>query len=247
MINIEIKPQKIKENVFTASICKKCCVSETFLISYLGFKRKDIQKWILSLNEPEFKAKVIRLEGRVLEDFKAEYLRDFRFAAYDSLYLITSDGLRSLFVHYEKNKSGLTKNDKANIAQLSQRFINVFSEIQTKRISHLVFWEEEVKDEINIPDMPNININNSPGAMVATGDHNNQHHVENRKRNENRVKKPQWVIWLSWIFIIGSIVWFLFHIGCELCDSPSSPEFKFDWREIIQFFGLLIGIILKIY
>lgn len=256
MINVEIKPQKIKENVFIASICRKCCVSETFLISFLGFKRKDIQKWILSLNEAEFNSKVIRLEGRVLEDFKAEYLRDFRFAADDSLYLITSDGIRSLFAYYERNKRDLTKNDKTRIALLSQKFINIFSEIQTKRISHLVFWEEEVRDVINIPDMPSINISHSPGAIVSTGDNNHQvnsnntHQVHSNNNNTSdgiKNKKPAWVIWISWIFILGSLIWFAISILCKFNQASDPDDVTLDWREVIQFIGFILGILLKTY
>lgn len=100
MINVDIGTEKIRENIFTTSLSKRCCVLETFLINVIGFKRKNIQRWILSLSEAELKNKVIRLEGVVLEDFKAQYLKDPIYARVDSLYMITSDGLRSLFAHY---------------------------------------------------------------------------------------------------------------------------------------------------
>lgn len=210
MINVDIGTEKIRENIFTTSLSKRCCVLETFLISVIGFKRKNIQRWILSLSEAELKNKVIRLEGVVLEDFKAQYLKDPIYARVDSLYMITSDGLRSLFAHYvSSNKQSLTKADKTDIDKLSQRYISICSTIRSERINHLVFWEEEVQDEISIPDMANININNSPGAIVNTGKRNHALSHDNYNQTSSRKSsalKPKWYKVICWTFFAISII-----------------------------------------
>ena len=258
MINVDIGSDKIRENIFTASLSRRCCVLETFLISSIGFKSKDIQKWILSLSEADVKSKVIRLEGAVLEDFKAEYLQDPSYASVDSLYMITSDGLRSLFAHYTMtNKRILTKTDRMEIEKLSLRYISIFSAIRTERISHLVFWEEEVKDEISIPDMANINISNSQGTVITVGDRN--HHIEpsTNTTSNNKVskdtqtvgvkQKPKWLMVLSWIFIIGFLLCIIISICVKYSETQSFENFHIDWKEWVSLGGLIIGILLKMY
>ena len=251
MINTDIKPQKIKENIFIAAPSKRCCVLEIFLISFIGFTKKDISTWIISLSEAELKNRVIRLEGKVLEDFKAEYIKNCRFAGEDSLYMLTSDGVRSLFVHYERNnKQNLTKIEKNNITKLSQTFINIFSTIHKERINRLVFWEEEVKDEINIPDMPSIKVTNSPGTIITTGN-KNRHIASNNfktisQTDENK-RKPRWLIILSWIFIGGCLLGIIISIGVKYTETQSWENIQIDWKEGIQFAGLIIGILSKFY
>lgn len=258
MINVDIGSDKLRENIFTASLSRRCCVLETFLISSIGFKSKDIQKWILSLSETDVKSKVMRLDGTVLEDFKAEYLKDPSYANVDSLYMITSDGLRSLFAHYIiANKRTLTKTNREEIEKLSLRYISIFAAIRSERISHLVFWEEEVKDEISIPDMANININNSQGTVITVGDRN--HHIKSStnttsnnkesKGNQNNggKQKPKWLIVLSWIFIIGSLLGIIISICVKYSETKSFENFHIDWKEWASFIGLIIGILLKMY
>lgn len=259
MINIDIKPRKIKENIFTAAPSKRCCVLETFLISSIGFTDKDISNWLTSLSEVELKNRVIRLEGKVLEDFKAEYIKNCRFAGEDSLYMLTSEGVRSLFVHYERNnKQNLTKIDQTNIQKLSQKFITLFSTTRNERINHLVFWEEEVKDAINIPDMPNISINNSPGAIVTTGNQNhhltskdntvsNDNNVTVNNQTDNHKQKPKWLITLTWLVIVGCLIGIIISIGVKYSETHSWESIQIDWKEGIQIAGMFLGILLRLY
>lgn len=258
MINTGIKPQKIKENIFIAAPSKRCCVLEIFLISFIGFTKKDISTWITSLSEAELKNRVIRLEGKVLEDFKAEYIKSCSFAGEDFLYMLTSEGVRSLFVHYERNnKQNLTKIDQTKIQKLSQKFITLFSTTHNERINHLVFWEEEVKDAINIPDMPNISINNSPGAIVTTGNQN--HHLTSKdntvsnnnvtvnNQTDNHKQKPKWLIILTWLVIIGCLIGIIISIGVKYSETHSWESVQIDWKEGIQIAGIFLGILLKLY
>lgn len=253
MINVDIGTEKIRENIFTTSLSKRCCVLETFLVSVVGFRRKDIQKWILSLSTAEFKNKVLRLEGVVLEDFKAQYLKDPVYARVDSLYMITSDGLRSLFTHYVlNNKQSLTKADKIDIDKLSQRYISICSTIRSERINHLVFWEEEVQDEISIPDMANININNSPGAIVNTGKRNRASSRDNYNQTSTKdssTLKPKWYKVFCWIFFaisIGLLV-ILGIVKYQEMGSIIDAIVSMGWRGIILSGCALLTLIGSLY
>lgn len=254
MVNVDIKTHKIKDHIFTASPSKRCCVLETFLINNVGFKPNDINNWIDSLSESERKNKIICLDGVVLEDFKAEYIKSYKIANVDHLYMLTSEGVRSLFLFYEKsNKQNFTKTDKIRLEELSQKFISIFSDIRGNRINRLVFWEEEVKDVINIPDMPSgININNSPGVIVNTG---NQNHASSRdNRNENKSdkpieNKPKWFKVICWIFFGISVVllavlfYFKYQETCNLIDIIKS----ISWKGIILAICALLSLIGSLY
>lgn len=249
MLNIDLKTERIKENVFTASPSKRCCVLETFLLNIVGFKRKELQKWISSLSDLELKNKVIRLEGAVLEDFMTEYIDSHQMANIDSLYMLTSDGVRSLFGYYLKiNKAKLGKSERNKIEELSQRFTSVFCGIRNSRINHLVFWEQEIMDAINIPDMSkNINISNSPGVIVTTGNHNEHLNTHNNKISKGSEGKPQWLKLVSWVFIIGCLLWAGISFYLTYSETNTIGSIDFGWQEMVQIGGVLLGILLRVY
>lgn len=254
MINVDIKTHKIKDHIFTASPSKRCCVLETFLINNIGFKPNDINNWINSLAESERNNKVICLDGVVLEDFKAEYIKSYKIVGVDHLYMLTSEGVRSLFMFYEKsNKQNLAKIDKIKLEELAQKFISIFADIRSNRINRLVFWEEEVKDVINIPDMPSgININNSPGVIVNTG---NQNHASSRdNRNEKgsdklKENKPIWFKVICWIFFFISIVLLvvLFYFKYQETGNIMDTFKSISWKGIILSVCALLSLIGSLY
>lgn len=248
-MNIDLKTSKIKNNVFTAYPSKRCCVLETFIINNLGFERKDFQKWIANLSDTELKNKVIRLEGAVLEDFIAEYLTGHSIANADSLCMLTSEGIRSLFEYYLKTyKYKLTKSEKKQIDELSQRFTTVFYEIRNSRITRIGFWEYTVKDAINIPDMSkNININNSSNVIVTAGDHNENFKVNGNNNDTRNSPKPKWLKCLSWIFIFGCLLWAFCSLYFQYSITNNYDDIKFGWQEIVQTGGLIIGLIINLY
>ena len=163
--------------------------------------------------------------------------------------MLTSDGLRSLFGYYLKiYKSKLDKSERNKIEELSQKFNSVFYGIRNSRINHLVFWEQEVIDVINIPDMSkNININNSPGVIVTTGNHNEHIKTQDNRVDKDDKQKPQWLKWVSWIFIIGCLSWACIALYFQYKESKTFNNINFGWQEMTQIGGVLLGILLRVY
>ncbi len=248
MINTHLDNRIILKNIHTALPSRKCCVIETFLTCQLGIRQKHLYCWIDSLSPSESQKYLIILEGVVLDDFKTQFIKDARLYTIDKMYMVTSDGVRQLLKYYKD--SFAPKPIKKEMDSLIQAFTNAFSQARTNRFMYNSFWEKEIFDAINMPDMQSINVNNSPGAVITTGDQN--HHITSQSDTtpqppSDKNQKPKWLIILSWIFIIGCFIGLIISIGIKYSETQSWENIHIDWKEWVSLGGLIIGILLKMY
>ena len=114
-----------------------------------------------------------------------------------------------------------------------------------------------MQDEISIPDMPSININNSPGAIIATGDNNHQGNTSNNSVNNSNnstshnaseeKKKPTWLKWVCSIFIGICVAWLLISLFVKYKETSSFESIQLDWKEFVSLGGILIGLLARLF
>lgn len=254
-MNTLISKKAICNSIFLALSSKNYYVLETFFTNKIGMKRVRLYKWISTLTPEEVETSLLCLSGEILDGFKVEFIHDSKLCLEDHLYMLTSNGVQR-WLNYYKSNFTTNRSQKNEIDTLAQRILESFTERRNSGFVHLGFWETNVEDVINIPDMPSINISHSPGAIVSTGDNNHQvnsnntHQVHSNNNNTSdgtKNKKPAWVIWISWIFILGSLIWFAISILCKFNQASDPGDVTLDWREVIQFIGFILGILLKTY
>ena len=218
-------------------------------------KRVRLYKWISTLTPEEVEANLLCLRGEILDGFKVEFIHDSKLCLEDHLYMLTSTGVQR-WLNYYKTNFTTNRSQKNEIDTLAQRILESFTERRSGGFVHLGFWETKVEDVISIPDMPSINISNSPGAIVSTGN-NNRGNTNNNSTNISKnsttisssedKKKPIWLRWVCGIFIGICIVWLVISILMKYLETNSFDGINLDWKEFVSFGGILFGLLVRVF
>lgn len=95
--------------------------------------------------------------------------------------------------------------------------------------------------------MSKININNSPNVIISNGNWNNLSITNGNEYYQIKSKKPKWLKCLSWIFIVGCLLWACVSIYIKYTETGSFDNINFGWKELIQLGGVIIGIVMSLY